>query len=450
MFTRLFRQRSGALDSLPADGPIVITVHGTNDADARDDGMRWWQRGSRFTTRLCDKLGELGFPGAHILPVHWSGANSDHDRLIAAEDLSRVLTSLERSGRPHAVIGHSHGGNVVMEALASRHRSQPLSSVITFGTPFFVRRLKPIAGLIAVFQVVLGLVVAPVMAWFLASSFMSGTNKIVEAIILFGGLLVFSLWSLRRGFLELSHGGWTRRHSARAIDPKNWLVVHSPRDEAMRLLEAAAAISPDYVTVASAIRSISRLSTVAGVAVVVAFFGATWGYFLAPIITKANAGEYGIGMAADLTFLLVVPIIFGVVVFVIRLAARLGGGWLYASVLNVLIHGSLMGAAYGGDARFRLKHVVRTPPYLPGAEESRIDATNLGGIDETAILNSAQDLYQMLIAQDGAEVGFGDPDKLWKRLSDALYHNAYMRDEHVIANAANHIAARWPSEPSPS
>lgn len=443
MFKRLFRQRSGALESLPADGPIVITVHGTNDADVSDDGMRWWQRGSRFSTRLVEKLGELGFAGAHILPVHWSGANSDHDRLIAAEELSRVLTSLERSGRPHAVIGHSHGGNVVMEALASRRRSQPLSSVITFGTPFFVRHLKPIARLIALFQVVLGLVVAPIMAWFLASSFISGTNKIIEAIILFGGLIIFSLWSLRRGILELSRRNWTRRHSARAIPAKNWLVVHSPRDEAMRLLEAAAAISPDYVTVASAIRSISRLSTVVGVVAVIAFFGATWSYFLEPIITKANAGEIGIGMAADFTFLLVVPVIFGVVVSIMRLAARLGGGWLYASVLNFLIHGSLMGAAYGGDARFRLTHVVRTPPYVPGAEESRIDTTNLGGIDETAILNSAQDLYQTLIAQDGAEVGFGDPDKLWKRLSDALYHNAYMRDENVIANAADHIASRW-------
>ncbi|SDO33626.1 hypothetical protein SAMN04488061_0923 [Filomicrobium insigne] len=443
MFKRLFRQRSEALDNLPADGPIVITVHGTNDADVRDDGMRWWQQGSRFTTRLVEKLGELGFSGAHILPVHWSGANSDHDRLIAAEELSRVLTSLERSGRPHAVIGHSHGGNVVMEALALRRRRQPLSSVITFGTPFFVRRLKPIAGLIAIFQVLLGLVVAPVMAWFLASSFTSGTNKIVEAVILFGGLIIFSLWSLRRGFLELSRAGWTRRHSAHAIHPQNWLVVHSPRDEAMRLLEAAADISPDYVTVASAIRSISRLSTVVGVAAVIIFFGATWSYFLEPIITKANAGEFGIGMAADLTFLLIVPVIFSVIVFVIRLVARLGGGWLYASVLNFLIHGSLMGAAYGGDARFRLTHVVRTPPYVSGAEESRIDATNLGGIDETAILNSAQDLYQTLIAQDGAEVGFGDPDKLWKRLSDALYHNAYMRDENVIANTADHIASRW-------
>lgn len=443
MLKRLFGTRSESLERLPGTGPIVVTVHGTNDADLNDEGTRWWQRGSKFTTLLIERLEEAGFAGAQIFPVHWSGANSDHDRLAAALELSRLLRKLESCGRPHAVIGHSHGGNVVMEGLGLSKRSRPLPGIITFGTPFFVRHLKPVAKLIAAFQVVLGLVVTPVMAWFLISALMSGTSKWIEAIVILGGLGTIAALSLRKGFFELTRARWSRLRAGRAVAPSSWLVVHSPRDEAMRLLETAAAISPDYVTVPSAIRSISRLSTVAGVAAVAGFFAATWSYFLDPIIAKASAGEFGLGAAADLTFLLVLPIVYGFVVFLMRAGARLGGGWLYASVLNGAIHGGLMGAAYGGDGRFKLTHVVRTPPYIEGTRESRIDALNLGGINETSILASAQELYETVISHDGGEIGLADPDKLWKRLSDALYHNAYMRDEHVISSTAEHLATCW-------
>jgi len=32
---------------------------------------------------------------------------------------------------------------------------------------------------------------------------------------------------------------------------------------------------------------------------------------------------------------------------------------------------------------------------------------------------------------------------MWQRLSDALYHNAYMRDGAVLQTVADHIAATW-------
>jgi hypothetical protein len=211
----------------------------------------------------------------------------------------------------------------------------------------------------------------------------------------------------------------------------------------MRLLETAAAISPRYVTVPSSMRSIARLSTVVGVAATAGFFAATWSYFLDPIITKASAGDFGAGIAADLTFLLVLPVVYGTVVLIMRAAARLGGARLHAAILNTAIHGGLIGAAYGGDGRFKLTHVMRLPPYVEGTQERRIDALNLGGINETSILASAQELYESVIAHEGGEIGLADPDKLWKRLSDALYHNAYMRDEKVISSAAEHLASCW-------
>lgn len=329
-----------------------------------------------------------------------------------------------------------------MEALALSRRSEPLNSVITFGTPFFSRRLKPVARIIAIFQLLMGTTLAPIMIWFLATALMSDTNKWPEAIVLFGGLGCVAVLSGRKGYMELTRSGRSLRRTARAVSPADWLVIHSPRDEAMRLLEAAVALSPTYVTVHSAIRSISRFATLAGVAGVFCFFAATGGYFVSPILAKAQAGEFGLGAAADLTFLFLVPIIYLVIASAIRLAARIGGGQLYASALNVLLHGSLVGAAYGGDGRFRLTHVLRVPPYLSGARQSRIDAVNLGGIDDTAISSAAQDLYAAVLANENADIAFADPDLLWKRLSDSLYHNAYMRDASVIAHVADHLAVR--------
>ena len=46
-----------------------------------------------------------------------------------------------------------------------------------------------------------------------------------------------------------------------------------------------------------------------------------------------------------------------------------------------------------------------------------------------------------VVASDAQDGGIPNPDMMWKRLSDALYHNAYMRDDGVIATVADHIAA---------
>ena len=417
----------------------VVTVHGTNDADATTEGTRWWQKGSDFSGRLMDELSSLGID-AEIIPVRWSGANSDFDRLTGSQRLAKQLAALEREKRPHAIIGHSHGGNVTMEALCLRSRAPHLASVVTFGTPFFTRRLKAIPFLIALFKILLGLVIAPVMAWYLFEILPSDSNKKIESVVLFGGLFFVTLWGLRSGLRELTRRGRISRLMPRVIDPKRWLVIHSPRDEAMRLLEAAAQIEPQYVTVPSAVRSITTFGTIAGFVGTLVFLGYSWRYFLDPIIAKMNEGTYGLALAADLTFLLVLPVVYGAIYGAFWLIARLGGGWLYAKALSHSIHGGVLGAAYGGDSRYKLTSVTRTPPYAAGATESRIEALNLGGIDDKAIFVSAQQLYDGIVAQEDPNAGLGDPDKLWKHLSDALYHNAYMRDDGVLAHVAAHIA----------
>ena len=423
--------------------PVIVTVHGTNDAAVEDGGERWWQSGSAFTNRLVDRLSARGIPQPDIVPVHWSGKNSDHDRLKGAEALARILRRLDREGRPHAVLAHSHGGNVAVEGLARTRPSARRGGIISFGTPFFVRRLKTVPRLIALFQLVLGLVIPPIMLWYLIEVLPTDTNKKLEAVVVFGGLFALGAWSLIAGVRKLARRHLAERRLARSLAPSQWLVVHSLRDEAMQLLETAAEINPEYVTTASAMRSLTAFASLAGVVATVAFFAWTGSYFLRPILEKLREGTYGLALGADFTFLLLVPVIYGAVFFAIWLVARAGGAWAYAKFLTSAIHGGVVGAAFGGDDAFKLVGVTRLPPYLVQAREERIEAIDLGGIDDAALFVAAQSLYNSVVANDGPEGGIANPDAMWKRLSDALYHNAYMRDESVIETVADHIAATW-------
>jgi MFS family permease len=353
------------------------------------------------------------------------------------------VKELARSGRPVAILGHSHGGNIVMESLARGTAAGRIAGVVSFGTPFFTRRLKTVPWLIALFQVLLGLVITPIMIGYIVAILGAETGLKVEGILLFGLLALAGLASLRAGIRKLLHRHLAERALQRTFDSARWLVLHSPRDEAMRFLEVAGALQPRYVTVSSADRSLTAFAALAGVAGTILLFGWNWFYFLEPIITKVGAGNYGFGTAVDFTFLLLFPVVFAAIYGLVRLIARLGGAWAYARVVNLLIHGGVVGAAYGGDSAFHLTRVTRVPPYVPGARETRIDALDLGGIDDSAVFVAAQQLYDSVLAKDMVEGGIGDPDVMWKRLSDALYHNAYMRDRGVIAGVAEHLIEGW-------
>ncbi len=423
--------------------PVIVTVHGTNDADPSDEGPRWWQRESNFAQHLVYRLWERGAGHAEIRPLHWSGMNSDYDRLKGAAELAKLLKALDREGRPHAVIAHSHGGNVTVEGLTRAGRSPLRGGIISFGTPFFQRRLKLVPLLIALFQTLLGLVIPPIMLWYLIEILPSDSNKKIEAVLFFGGLGALALWSLAAGVRKLARGLLARRLFGTSLTPGQWLVVHSPRDEAMQLLETAAQISPQYVKTAGAMRALTAFASLAGVVATLAFFAWTGRYFLAPVLEKLNAGVYGLALAADLTFLLLVPVIYGAVFLTIWLLARAGGAWLYAKVLTGAIHGGVLGAAFGGDGAFRLTRVTRLPPYAIQAREQRLEAVDLGGIDDAALFVAAQSLYNSVVANDGPEGGLANPDLMWKRLSDALYHNAYMRDDGVLTAVVDHLATSW-------
>ncbi|MFE4055975.1 hypothetical protein ACFXP3_06635 [Streptomyces sp. NPDC059096] len=145
---------------------LVILVHGTfaGDKDERDEGTRWWQRGSATWEALAAVLPEgAALPDEEVRLFHWSGANAQSQRLKGSTELLELLLGLEEQGRSYHLVGHSHGGSVIWETLVSAqivtegkgiprsltsHRGKQhvqdharlpgLRSVTTVGTPFLI------------------------------------------------------------------------------------------------------------------------------------------------------------------------------------------------------------------------------------------------------------------------------------------------------------------------
>jgi hypothetical protein len=122
---------------------IVITmVHGTFASKAP-----WIRPNSPFSQLLVAKLSP-----AVIDPFVWSGGNSVRARAKAVDDLrDRIIEIRKKYPRAqHAFVAHSHGGNVVLSALADLHFAKNTLGVATLGTPFLhasLREREPLFGL---------------------------------------------------------------------------------------------------------------------------------------------------------------------------------------------------------------------------------------------------------------------------------------------------------------
>jgi hypothetical protein len=101
----------------------------------RSKAALWYQPGSSFREALLHHLPNA----ASCSCFEWSGRNSIGARFRAAEEFKRYWTR-EKSNCPaskHYVIAHSHGGNVVLQALLSdQSTAQSMAGFVTLGTPF--------------------------------------------------------------------------------------------------------------------------------------------------------------------------------------------------------------------------------------------------------------------------------------------------------------------------
>jgi len=130
----------------------VIIVHGTFAAP-KTGVSQWYQptqgvpASKEFVAKLneaLEKRGSVARCWAHCRHgdqgFHWSGMNDWIDRTEAASELGDYVLKLRNEGWCCHLVAHSHGGNVVLEALpqitAALPSSVPLGKIVTLGTPF--------------------------------------------------------------------------------------------------------------------------------------------------------------------------------------------------------------------------------------------------------------------------------------------------------------------------
>ena len=138
------------MDRMPAR-VITIVVHGTFAADAT-----WWRLGENdketFAGRLEIALARRGVfqtvwqpaleMGLDYGAFAWSGKNKHKDRIIGARKLRLALASIAQKigatrQAPLVVnfVAHSHGGNVVLEALRRLGDNVRVGRILFLGTP---------------------------------------------------------------------------------------------------------------------------------------------------------------------------------------------------------------------------------------------------------------------------------------------------------------------------
>ncbi len=145
-----------------ASEDLVILVHGTFAARDADEGTDWWQTGSETWKQMSQRLPRGVRLPQHGEVFHWPGDNSERARIKAAGDLLTRLRDLESQGRHYHLVGHSHGGSLIWQALRlatmERQPLEHLRSWATVGTPFLHHRTRGAWSFVNLVNILLALV----------------------------------------------------------------------------------------------------------------------------------------------------------------------------------------------------------------------------------------------------------------------------------------------------
>ncbi|TWU27467.1 alpha/beta hydrolase [Bythopirellula polymerisocia] len=124
----------------PETEELAILVHGTFSGNSSSTGGQWWQAGSQSANELQSRLPDGVRVATDSEVFHWTGENGERARSKAAAQLLRHLQPLEKANKSYHLVGHSHGGSVIWNALRlATLTGRPLRNLrswTTVGTPF--------------------------------------------------------------------------------------------------------------------------------------------------------------------------------------------------------------------------------------------------------------------------------------------------------------------------
>jgi pimeloyl-ACP methyl ester carboxylesterase len=229
----LSRKSVHTAESSTAPHVVITLVHGT------------WARRADWTTEssaLCRTIRKAMHEQVRFEQFLWSGWNTVTSRSKAVERLISHLAELQTRW-PHArhfVVGHSHGGNIALQAMRDRAVEERIAGVVCLSTPFLwasPRNLGPV-GRIALwwFPVVIALVCLLPAVELLPSALQDAASAIALISAVSLGF-VFTPWATK--FARIVAGALQYPH----VHPRKVLIVRSFGDEASAALGAAHMIS---------------------------------------------------------------------------------------------------------------------------------------------------------------------------------------------------------------
>jgi len=228
---------------------VITLVHGTW---ARKAG--WIRPDSLLSKGLRERLG----PDTRIFRLVWTGRNSPTARAHAAERLRKKL-ALRLKDRPtarHTIIGHSHGGNVALHAVAGSDLENRIDGIVCLATPFLVAREREIGEnhIEYVWAAVALIAFLIVISNFAALRAFLPLPKIVFLALAALLTVVLALPLIALGMKWHAYAGRLCKELASPpIDPRRVLIVRSSADEASGALVFAQFMS--WLTVRIYLRS---------------------------------------------------------------------------------------------------------------------------------------------------------------------------------------------------
>lgn len=434
------------------DKIAIVTVHGTGDTAEGPEGPKWFQRGSKFSEALRQRLAASGVE-ADVVPVLWSGANSATEREKGAEKLARELKSCAKKYRGVHVIGHSHGGNVANEAAVHLRwggkAKQKFDTLITVGTPFLNLRtsfLQRAAGVMFLALTWGSIIVFPLIVaamWFDANKPMSPTALLIM-FGLIGAALLFMFGISRRGARRVLR---PRRSSS---ETHQVFAIWHENDEAISFLRRIEEVPIEAFPKGSLFRSSNSAAIGWGVLVVLIMgVGIPLAYFMGVDLFNLVAGaerpaDANNSMAATFIMLTLAPLVFVLTYIVYRFlvggAAELGA----RGPLNGFVSGVLRGIAMGRDGDQVICN-VSTDSHTHATQSVKLEgecATRMQAAAGAAA-DKLIDKYRWSLFTVGADTNAPLSQLATDAMTwDSLIHTTYFDQPEVAEMIAAHIAGK--------
>jgi hypothetical protein len=493
----------------------VVIVHGTFAAP-KPGVSRWYQltegmpATNGFIAKLDAALCERGSPArcwAHCTqgnPIfQWSGDNSWIARTHAASALGDYVAKLWKEGWRCHIVAHSHGGNIVVEAMpqiiAAPSPNQVPGTIVTLGCPF-MGTMAPISERIARTQRAID-----VISWIAFAIFMFGFAVAIAVFMHQEGVgKYFQYWlydililSFLLSMVLVARQWFVRTHltpQVRVWPP--FLAISSAMDEAWQVLNfirnypnPVAIESNPLVYLLSSLRSnISRsaqiarihgaksyrdIGIVAKLVMAITHSFAFFLIFLLGVLAVFLASEEGAKLPDKTPFVVVIVAVYviSVPLFILFLTRLLGEtfysaflspfrwctrqvaslGSVFTQMATYVVHNRgwsvVQASAMGLEGyRFRLPLIQRDPTYVPKNCVKYVDMPK--GAEESAMAMRDASIGHHLsdVSQTLSKmvVTAADIDALIAvvEADQSLVHAAYYTDNECIARIADWIAAK--------